>query len=191
MNDTTSTGTKKGIKVLLTGLPRSGKTTIIKKVIPELKRDYQLYGFYTEEIVENNERVGFEIITVDGEREILAHKTKILSTIQLKSYRINLSGFEKVALESLKRGLARNIKNPLFIIDEIGKMELLSKEFRLLVTKLFDRPYNILATAPLRDLPFTRQLKKRSDLQIIEVTKKERDFLPERIINLFMQALYV
>ncbi len=191
MNDTTSTGTKKGIKVLLTGLPRSGKTTIIKKVIPELKRGYQLYGFYTEEIVENNERVGFEIITVDGEREILAHKTKILSTIQLKSYRINLSGFEKVALESLKRGLARNIKNPLFIIDEIGKMELLSKEFRLLVTKLFDRPYNILATAPLRDLPFTRQLKKRSDLQIIEVTKKERDFLPERIINLFMQALYV
>src|SRR6266480_93311 len=51
-------------KVLLTGRPGCGKTTLIKRVVNELAQPAG--GFYTEEIRERGERVGFKIITLDG-----------------------------------------------------------------------------------------------------------------------------
>ncbi len=52
-------------KVLLTGRPGCGKTTLIKRVVNELA--VPAGGFYTEEIRERGERVGFKIITLDGQ----------------------------------------------------------------------------------------------------------------------------
>lgn len=52
-----------------------GKTTLIKKIVDHLKtQDVECSGFYTEEIRNNNNRIGFDIVTLNGEREILARK---------------------------------------------------------------------------------------------------------------------
>lgn len=55
--------------LLLTGKPGSGKTTMVQKLISELK----MQGFYTEE-VRNSEgdRVGFDVVTLAGKRTILS-----------------------------------------------------------------------------------------------------------------------
>ena len=57
--------------ILLTGRPGSGKTTLIWRVLARLTKPAG--GFYTQEIRESGRRVGFEIITLDGERDTLAH----------------------------------------------------------------------------------------------------------------------
>ena len=57
--------------ILITGMPGVGKTTIIKKLLNELKTKCK--GFYTEEKRNpNNTRIGFNVTTTDGEEGILA-----------------------------------------------------------------------------------------------------------------------
>lgn len=46
--------------LLLTALPRTGKSTAIKKIVNMLGPN-NCGGFYTEEIRENDDRVGFRI----------------------------------------------------------------------------------------------------------------------------------
>lgn len=52
-----------------------GKTTLIKRINDHLKcQGIDCSGFYTEEIRMHNNRVGFDIVTLNGERGILARK---------------------------------------------------------------------------------------------------------------------
>lgn len=55
-----------------------GKTTLIKKLVDYVKsQGIECSGFYTEEIRNNATRSGFDIVTLDGERGILARKRLI------------------------------------------------------------------------------------------------------------------
>ena len=59
--------------VLLTGPPGCGKTTALRRLIERLA-DLRLAGFYTQEVRERGQRVGFEAIGVStGQHAILAH----------------------------------------------------------------------------------------------------------------------
>lgn len=57
--------------LLLTGPPGSGKTSLILDAVKHLRQGAG--GFYTREIREAGKRVGFEIVTLAGERAILSH----------------------------------------------------------------------------------------------------------------------
>ena len=68
------------------------------------------------------------------------------------------------------------------IIDEIGKMESFSKPFESLVRKIFSNDEfkgHILATVPQKreSLSLVSELLNRDDVQLIEVTKLNRDKL--------------
>jgi nucleoside-triphosphatase len=69
----------------------------------------------------------------------------------------------------------------LYVIDEIGKMELLSRQFRSRIVELLGQPTNLLATIAKRGNGFIDQIKSRSDVEIIEVTRKNRNELPEEL----------
>ncbi|KAI4458097.1 cancer-related nucleoside-triphosphatase [Holotrichia oblita] len=60
--------------ITLTGLPGVGKTTLIKKLHRQLtENNIETNGFYTEEIRnETGNRVGFDVITLDGKHGTLA-----------------------------------------------------------------------------------------------------------------------
>ena len=53
-------------KVLLTGRPGCGKTTLVRRVVKKLAQSAG--GFYMEEIRKHRERVGFKIVTLDAEK---------------------------------------------------------------------------------------------------------------------------
>ncbi|MEM4757865.1 MAG: nucleoside-triphosphatase, partial [Nanopusillaceae archaeon] len=60
------------MKIFISGNPKSGKTTLVKKIIQEFGKE-NFFGFYTEEIIENKERNGFKIVTT-FEKEYLLSK---------------------------------------------------------------------------------------------------------------------
>jgi len=130
--------------LLITGLPGVGKTTLIKKLSEALKSFYPV-GFYTEEIRERGERKGFELISLEGKKALLSHKN-IRSPYQVGQYKVDIKGFEDF-LDSI------SFFNPftsLIIIDEIGKMECLSDQFKRLLKEILDSGKWVIGTIALK-----------------------------------------
>jgi len=63
-------GTRESVNVLLTGRPGIGKTTLIKRLIEATSLSKG--GFYTGEVREKGQRVGFSLTTLDGKESVLA-----------------------------------------------------------------------------------------------------------------------
>lgn len=53
--------------------PGVGKTTLVKNVVQQLQGlGVLLVGFYTEEVRGHHGRIGFDVVTLDGQRAPLA-----------------------------------------------------------------------------------------------------------------------
>jgi len=152
---------------LLTGAPGSGKTTLLEKLISEL--EVSADGFITREIREKGSRVGFLVQDLKGNQELLA-SINFPSHLRVGKYRVNLAGFEKIALPALERALS---DAELVVIDEIGKMELFSDLFQKLVIKALDSPKPLLATILQKSHPFAEQIKRRPDVVIYKVSREK------------------
>jgi nucleoside-triphosphatase len=63
------------------------------------------------------------------------------------------------------------------VIDEIGKMECLSEQFRRLVMTLLDRNVTCIATIALRGTGFIESIKKRPDVTLFSIDRGSRDSL--------------
>ena len=158
-------------KILLTGRPGCGKTTLIKRVVKEVA--LPAGGFYTEEIRERGGRIGFKIITLEGEEAVFA-RVDFKTPERLGKYGLDLSALETMAVAAL-RTAAR--ARQLVVIDEIGPMEIRSAIFRETVNEALDSGAPILGTITARSFPFTDAIKKRPDITMIEVRPNNRDQL--------------
>ncbi len=135
-------------------------------------------GFYTEEIKENNIRRGFALIGPDSTKAILSH-VNIVSPARVGKYGVDIPAFEKF-LERLNLPAA---DNRTIIIDEIGKMECFSPLFCRIITGLLASDKIVIATIALKGTPFIENLKKSSEIPILEVTRANRDNMPETILS--------
>jgi len=131
-------------KILLTGVPGVGKTTLIKKLVGALK-EYRPVGFYTEEIREEGIRKGFEWVSLDGRRGLLSHK-KIKSPYRVGQYRVDVKGFDDF-LDSVPW---IDPSTRLIIIDEIGKMECFSDKFKRILKEMLDSEKGLIATIAIK-----------------------------------------
>jgi len=161
--------------ILLTGRPGCGKTTLIRRLLEDYSGD--VGGFYTQEIREGGIRKGFEIITLDGRRGILAH-VDIQSSQRLGKYKLDLHALERLAVTAIREAAARGA---LVVIDEIGPMEIRSKEFRHAVIQTIQKGAKILGTIVRRSMPFTDEIKRMPGVQVIEITIENRQEMRTRI----------
>ena len=169
-------------KILLTGKPGIGKTTVIKKILKKLNGN--AVGFYTEDYRDKktNKRKGFKIITSDGKEGVLAD-VNLDSKYRVGKYGVSIKEFEKLVIPILEEAL--NSKEKIVIIDEIGKMEFFSEKFKELVNKIIENPeIKVIATISQKDFhPLIKKFKNLPYVKVIEVTKENRDVLPEEIIS--------
>lgn len=165
--------------ILITGLPGSGKTTLIMKLADEL-REYGPVGFATGEIRLQGTRTGFRITSLDQRRTgILAH-VEITGPHRVGKYGVDLGGFEAF-LDSL------HLLEPsprLVIIDEIGKMECLSAKFRGVITSLLTSNAAVIATIAMKGEGFIDEVKSRPGTILYELTQRNRDTLLQDIAGL-------
>ncbi len=154
-------------KVLLSGFPGSGKTTLIERLIGE--SGIPVRGFITREIRECGVRVGFQLIGLSGQRRLLAHMN------MKSSERIGKYGIDTDALESVLEAEFREDRMYLAVIDEIGKMELLSHRFRSFISELWrtDRP--VVATIMSARNVFCDRLKADENTVMIGLNSTNRD----------------
>jgi nucleoside-triphosphatase len=163
------------MRLFLTGNPGVGKTTLIRAITERLE-DVTCAGFYTEEKRQRGQRIGFRVITLDGQEGNLASLGRENPTVG--KYSIHVEEFEKLVLPELDIATAAA---DLYVIDEIGKMELLSRPFRNRIIELLAQPTNLLATIAKRGRGFIEQIKGRTDVEIIEVTRNNRDELSNEL----------
>ena len=160
------------MRLLVEAHPGAGKTTALLRLAELLRhRGVALAGFFTEEIRDGGRRLGFSIETLSGKRGTLAH-VGFAGPPKVGRYGVDLAGFERLALPALR------ISADAVLIDELGKMELASAAFRDAVADLLDEATPVVATVHTFRHPFTDRLKRRPDVEVIRLTRGNRDELP-------------
>ncbi len=167
--------------ILITGNPRSGKSTLLKDVVKNF--DCKT-GFITSEIREKGERVGFNIETQNGEKSIFA-SINIKTDFKVSKYFVDIK-----SLEEIMPTVDKFNNEDLLFLDEIGQMQLTSQKFKRIVKKYLDASNVCIATiSKIYSDEFIEEIKKRSDTFLVEITQENREEKKNYVENLLKKII--
>lgn len=177
-------------KIGITGMPNVGKTKTLIKIIEFLEQNkYAVEGMITEPIVEKKKRVGFYVIDwKTKEKEVFAH-IDIETKDRVGKYGVDTNALENVGIPAIEKAIADEAID-IIIIDEIGKMEMLSERFCEIVLDALDSDKPILVTLHKKSRsPLLQDVRRRDDIRILEVTPVNRNLLPYKIEKIMEEKL--
>jgi len=177
-------------KIGITGMPSVGKTQTLVKIIEFLEENgYTVEGMITEPIIEKKKRVGFYVVDWQTkEKEVFAH-VDIDSKDKVGRYGVDTNALEKVGIPAIEKAIADGDIN-IIIIDEIGKMEMLSERFCEIVVEALDSDKPIMVTLHKKSRsPLLQDVRRRDDMRILEVTPVNRNLLPYKIEKIMEEKL--
>lgn len=166
----------KNRNILFTGPPGCGKSTLIEKIVGQMKGSCT--GFFTRELREQGRRVGFTILTMDGTQGILAHQNS-KSPYRVGKYGVNLEDIDRIAVPSMIPGR----DDAVVVVDEIGKMECFSPLFRNTLVQILDSKNPVVGSISLRGNQFIQRIKERKDVRLVQVSEMNRDTLVGTYFN--------
>jgi nucleoside-triphosphatase len=121
-------------KFLLTGVPGSGKSTVMLHCVERLhEMGFTVGGIATPEVRRGGRRVGFSVLDLASGRRAALAEVGFSSEFTLGRYGVNIAEFESVALPALDYA---EMRSDVICIDEIGRMELFSNSFKLKIEHL-------------------------------------------------------
>lgn len=164
------------MKVLLTGRPGIGKTTVIQN-LANLLGD-RAGGFLTKEIRHAGARIGFMLESFDGKKALLAEASHKGSP-RVGKYRVLVENLERVGIQAVSEASSQK---KILLIDEIGKMEILSKRFRDLISSILNSDLKLVATLSVSRHAFLDGIRRSPGVTIIEVTLENRNRLANEIL---------
>ena len=188
-------------KIGITGLPRSGKSAVMQKVVSMLSDERVeemrargddveaaklLGGMRCEPLVEDGERVGFKCINYQtGEEAVMAHKN-IDSRTRVLGYGIDPEALDRVAVPAIQEAMD---DYEVIVIDEIGKFSVESEAFVEVVRKAMEVDKPTLVTLHKKSRhPLLQDIRRRDDARILEVTPVNRALLPYKIHKLMRET---
>lgn len=171
-------------KILLTGPPRVGKSTIVDKVLKAIAGPK--YGVISYEIREDGERVGFRSVSLSDSdsSKIFGHKNLVESDIMVSKYKVNLPAIDGFVSDQVRAGLSD--LEGVIIIDEVGRMQSYSEIFLQTIRDvLSDRDACVLGTIVQAPDPWSLEFKEDPNVTIVEVTEENREEMAASLSGLY------
>jgi len=162
-------------RILVTGPPGIGKTTLVLRVL-DLLHGRRLSGFYTEEVRGRTGRTGFRIVTLDGRTAQLATAGGVGGP-RVGRYTVHLAALEALCEDVLEPGPDVDA----VFIDEIGKMECLSPTFVRAAQRALTGPVPVLGTVALAGGGFIAEAKRMPGAEVITLSRENRERLPDDV----------
>lgn len=170
------------MKLLLTGRPGIGKTTVIKKLANLVGEEAG--GFITVEVRQGGKRTGFMLECLDGKKSFLAESNP-RGKPRIGRYKVLIENLEGIGVEAIRNAMS---EEKILLIDEIGKMEILSMKFRELVLDVFNSDLHVIATIGIADDPFLDGIRSIPGVNMIEVTLENRNRLAIDILTMIKEG---
>ncbi len=161
--------------LLISGRPGVGKTTLLRRLAGELGD--RAGGFYTEEIREGEGRVGFRLVTLDGDAAVFAHLLWRDRPHRVGRYGVDLAVLDRLGVEAIRRAMA---SRKVVLVDEIGKMELASPAFRAALEEALQGPSPVVATILAFPHPWADRIRRRPGCTELVLTPANREEVFER-----------
>lgn len=172
-------------RILLTGAPRAGKTTLVSRIVTELHGSgIVVSGFTTGELREQGERTGFQVQAIGDGSAVMAH-VAFTDGPRVGRYRVDVPTFERIALPALKQAIR---SGGVAVIDELGQMELYSRAFVQTVQHLFAQDVPLVATVHAKVHPVTDALKQYPGVELLTVTRAAHEELLARVTARLLAA---
>ncbi|MDP7659003.1 MAG: nucleoside-triphosphatase [Candidatus Thalassarchaeaceae archaeon] len=188
-------------KIGVTGLPRSGKNAVMKKVVEMLENErgqelrgrgedpssFQIIGgMKTIPILEGTTRVGYSCQNIQsGETGTFAHK-EIDSRNRILGLGIDPDVITEVAVPAIQDAIDNY---EVIVIDEIGKFSVESEEFVAIVREVIDIDKPTIMTLHKKSRhPLLQDIRRRDDSRILEVTPVNRALLPYKIHKIIRET---
>jgi nucleoside-triphosphatase THEP1 len=107
--------------IFIRGQPRSGKTTLIKKIVDTFPGNFR--GFYTNEVRKEKKRLGFDVVNLKDSYTVQLARIGNQNP-RIGKYTVFIDQFDYFISKSFE--IDKSASKKIWIIDEIGRMELLS-----------------------------------------------------------------
>ena len=162
---------------LVTGPPRSGKTTTLERVADRLREaDLTVEGLVCPEIRVEGERVGFEITDLDGRRRAtMAHVD--VDGPSVGKYGVDVPAIDQIVSDVIPPALTRA---DCIVIDEIAPMQLESERFVEVTLRALESETPVLAAIATGSRGnFLHDVREREDVELFAVDPETRDELPD------------
>lgn len=101
-------------------------------------------------------------------------------------YGVNVTDLDRVGAAAIWRAMKTG---RVVIVDEIGKVELFYSGSRMAVLEAFGSLRPVIATIKDKEEQFCDVIKTRNDVQIVYMTKENRDAVPDDIVRLLRKYL--
>jgi len=127
----------------ITGNPNTGKTTLLKEIVDELKKNgLRVGGIVSPEERHHGTRTAFYVMDINTGKKALLASVKGDGP-KVSKYYVNIQSFESIAIPVMQKYGNYDV----FVIDEIGRMEMKSKRFAALLEDIIESGIPFIASA--------------------------------------------